>query len=67
MHDGVRTVSAPSIPEMRERFDADVAVLPAAAKRLRDATPVTVRPSERLAALTARARDEAVLRAGLPG
>jgi nicotinate phosphoribosyltransferase len=66
MRNGVRTLPPPSIPEMRERFDADLAGLPAAAKRLRDATPVTVRPSDGLAALTARARDEAILRAGLP-
>ena len=66
MRDGVRTVSAPSILEMRERFDADVAALPADAKRLKDATPVTVRTSAALAELTERARSEATDRAGLP-
>ena len=66
MRDGVRAVSAPSIPEMRERFDADLAALPAEAKRLRDATPVPVRPSDALVELTERARREATDRAGLP-
>jgi nicotinate phosphoribosyltransferase len=66
MHDGVRTVSAPSIPGMRERFDADLAALPAPARRLRDATPIAVKRSDALAALTARARDDAALRAGHP-
>jgi nicotinate phosphoribosyltransferase len=66
MIDGVRTVSAPSIPEMRDRFDADLAALPATARRLRDATPIAVQPSDALEALTARARDDAILRAGLP-
>jgi len=66
MRDGVRTVSAPSIPEMRERFDADLAALPAAVRRLRDATPIAVQPSDALEALTAQARDDAIVRAGLP-
>ena len=66
MRDGVRTVPAPSIREMRERFDADLAALPATARRLRDATPIVVQPSDALEALTARARDDAIHRAGLP-
>ena len=66
MRDGVRTASAPSIPEMRDRFDADLAALPAEARRLRDATPVMVRTSSALAELTERARSEATDRAGLP-
>ncbi|MGZ5299695.1 MAG: nicotinate phosphoribosyltransferase, partial [Actinomycetota bacterium] len=52
MRDGVRTSSAPSIEEMRERFNADLAALPARTRRLRDATPVAVRHSDALVALT---------------
>ena len=64
MRDGVRTGSAPSLEEMRERFDADLAALPAAARRLRDATPVEVRHSDALVALTASTREEALRRSG---
>jgi nicotinate phosphoribosyltransferase len=60
MRHGVRTGSAPSIGEMRERFDADLAALPAGARRLRDATPVSVRHSDALTALTASTRDDAL-------
>jgi nicotinate phosphoribosyltransferase len=66
MRDGVRTQASPTIAEMRERFEADLAVLPAGARRLRDATPVEVRHSAALAELTARAQREARRRAGLP-
>ncbi len=66
MRDGVRTVSAPSIEDMQARFAADLEALPADTRRLRDATPVTVHPSETLEALTAQAREDAALRAGLP-
>jgi nicotinate phosphoribosyltransferase len=64
MRDGVRTSSAPSIEEMRQRFDADLAALSAGARRLRDATPVAVRHSDPLVALTASTREEALRRAG---
>ncbi len=66
MRDGVRTSSAPSIGEMRVRFEADLAVLPAEAQLLKHAQPVVVRHSEALVALTAHTRDDAILRAGLP-
>jgi nicotinate phosphoribosyltransferase len=64
MHDGVRAGSAPSIEEMRARFDADLVALPAGARPLRDATPVEVRHSDALVALTASTRDEALRRSG---
>jgi nicotinate phosphoribosyltransferase len=60
MRHGVRTGSAPSIGEMRERFDADLAALPAGTRRLRDATPVSVRHSDALTALTTSTRDDAL-------
>jgi nicotinate phosphoribosyltransferase len=62
MSDGVRSGSVPSIDEMRERFDADLAALPVGARRLRDATPVTVHHSEALLELTASTREDAVRR-----
>jgi nicotinate phosphoribosyltransferase len=64
MRDGVRMSSAPTIREMHVRFQADLAALPASAKRLRDATPVAVRRSDALLALTGSARDEALRRSG---
>lgn len=64
MRDGVRTGSAPSIEEMHGRFEADLAALPAAARRLRDATPVEVRHSDALVALTTSTREEALRRSG---
>jgi nicotinate phosphoribosyltransferase len=64
MRDGVRTSSSPTIEEMREWFDVDLAALPAGARRLRDATPVSVRLSERLVDLTATTREEALRRSG---
>jgi nicotinate phosphoribosyltransferase len=64
MRDGVRTTSAPSLDEMRARFVADLAALPAAARLLRDAVPVDVRRSDALVALTDSTRDEALRRSG---
>lgn len=64
MRDGVRTGSAPSIQEMRERFDADLQELPAAARRLRGATPVSVHHSEALMALTDSTRENVLRRSG---
>jgi nicotinate phosphoribosyltransferase family protein len=64
MRDGVRTTSAPSIEEMRTRFAADLAALPAGPRRLREATPVEVRHSDALVALTTSTRDEALRRSG---
>ncbi|MGZ5214529.1 MAG: nicotinate phosphoribosyltransferase [Actinomycetota bacterium] len=64
MRDGVRTSSAPSIEEMRERFNADLAALPARTRRLRDATPVAVRHSDALVALTATTSEDALRRSG---
>jgi nicotinate phosphoribosyltransferase len=65
MRDGVRTSSAPSIGEMRARFEADLAALPAAAQMLKHAQPVVVRRSDALVALTAHTRDDALRHAGL--
>jgi nicotinate phosphoribosyltransferase len=62
MRDGVRTTSAPSIDEMRTRFATDLAAVPAGARQLRDATPVGVRHSDALVALTTSTRDEALRR-----
>jgi nicotinate phosphoribosyltransferase len=67
MRDGVRTGSAPSIEEMRERFEGDLAALPAGARRLRDATPVAVGHSDALMKLTASTREDAVRRSGAGG
>jgi nicotinate phosphoribosyltransferase len=64
MRDGVRLGSAPSIEQMRERFEADLAALPPGARRLRDATPIDVRHSAALQALTASTRDEALRKSG---
>jgi nicotinate phosphoribosyltransferase len=64
MRDGVRVGSAPSIEEMRARFDADLVALSPGARLLRDATPVEVRHSDALVALTASTRDEALRRSG---
>ena len=64
MREGVRTASAPSLDEMRARFDADLAALPADARLLRDAVPVEVRHSDALVALTTSTRDEALRRSG---
>jgi len=62
MRDGVRAGSAPSIEGMRSRFAADLIALPDGARLLRDATPVEVRYSDALVALTASTRDEALRR-----
>jgi nicotinate phosphoribosyltransferase len=65
MRDGVRSSSAPSLGEMRTRFDADLAALPASARLLRDPAPVLVRHSDALAALTSAAREDALRHAGV--
>jgi nicotinate phosphoribosyltransferase len=66
MRGGRRVGPAPSLDEMRSRFRTDLEALPAAARRLLDPEPVDVRPTDALATLTVRARDAAILRAGLP-
>ncbi|MGZ4130047.1 MAG: nicotinate phosphoribosyltransferase [Actinomycetota bacterium] len=66
MRDGARLTPSPSIGEMHARFDADLAAVPAKARRLRHAEPVVARHSEALVSLTERARDDARDRAGLP-
>jgi nicotinate phosphoribosyltransferase len=65
MRDGVRSGSAPSIGEMRLRFETDLEALPVDARRLRDAQPVVVRHSDALVALTAKTRDDALKHAGV--
>lgn len=64
MRGGERTSAAPSIERMRERFEADLARLPAGAGELRDPTPVVVRTSRSLAELTERARVDALRTSG---
>jgi nicotinate phosphoribosyltransferase len=65
MRDGVRLSSAPSIDDMRARFEADLAAVPAEVRLLRGARPVVVRHSEALVALTARTREDALKHAGI--
>jgi nicotinate phosphoribosyltransferase len=62
---GRRLGPDPAIGAMRERFDADLARVPAKARRLAHAEPVVIRRSAALEALTERARQEALIRAGL--
>jgi nicotinate phosphoribosyltransferase len=57
--------SSPSIDEMRGRFEADLAAVPAKARRLRHAEPIVARHSDALVDLTNHARDDALERAGL--
>lgn len=62
MEEGRRTSDAPSLDTIRERFRADLYEVPSGAKRLRDATEVVVRRSDRLRELTERTREEALRR-----
>jgi len=64
MRDGRRTMAKPTIERMRERFEADLAGLPAGARELRDPTPVAVRTSRSLAELTERIRADALRTSG---
>ena len=65
MRHGERLAPAPTIREMRERFDHDLEGVPEPARRLRDPVPVVARHSPELVALTERARAEALRSAGL--
>ena len=65
MHAGVPSSSAPSIDEMRGRFEADLKGLPATACRLQDPERVVVLHSDALAALTTSARGDALRHAGV--
>jgi nicotinate phosphoribosyltransferase len=65
MRNGERLEAAPSIDDMRARFDSDLDAAPADALRLSDPTPVTARHSQELLALTSRTETEALRRAGL--
>jgi nicotinate phosphoribosyltransferase len=65
MRSGIRVGPAPSLEEMRSRFQTDLAALPAEARRLIDPQPVEVRHSDALRTLTTQARNDAILRAGL--
>jgi nicotinate phosphoribosyltransferase len=64
MGDGERLRRDPTIVAMRERFDADLARVPATARRLVHAEPVTVRRSQALDALSKQVRHAALDRAG---
>jgi nicotinate phosphoribosyltransferase len=66
MRRGSRVSASPSMERMRERFRHDLAGVPQHALRLRDPGAVMVRHSGELVALTNRAREEALRRAGLP-
>lgn len=56
MRDGQRTGSGPTLRECRERFAADLAALPSAARRIRVPVPPRATTSEQLGALTERVR-----------
>jgi nicotinate phosphoribosyltransferase len=62
MDGGRRIGNTPSLDTMRAIFRADLHQLPSGARRLRDASQVTVLRSERLQALTEQTRDEALRR-----
>jgi nicotinate phosphoribosyltransferase len=64
MRDGERIGAAPTIAQMRERFEADLAALPEGARRLVDPDPVPVDHSLSLRTLTAEARATALRRSG---
>ena len=65
MQNGKRLGETPSIAEMRIRFDSDLERAPQTARTLTDPEPVMARHSEKLVALTERARAEALHRAGM--
>jgi nicotinate phosphoribosyltransferase len=65
MERGARTGAQPTLDRMRERFAADLADLPAKAKRLSHPEHVRVEQSEALRELTAETREEALERAGI--
>ena len=65
MKDGARVAPPDSIADIRERFETDLDLAPAAAKRLREPRPVLARRSEALQELSARAREQALEREGL--
>ena len=61
---GRRTSKPASMEELRSRFDADLAALPAETRRLRDPAPRTAEHSVVLQSLTAQARSAALRRSG---
>jgi nicotinate phosphoribosyltransferase len=67
MRGGARTSDAPSLEDMHARFAADLASVPAKARRLQHAEHVTVPRSAALRELTERSREDAMRRAGLSG
>jgi nicotinate phosphoribosyltransferase len=64
MQDGKRLGETPSIAEMHHRFDSDLEQVPQTSRRLTDPQSVVAHHSEKLLALTERARAEALNRAG---
>ena len=65
MREGARLASAPPLDDLRDRFAADLAALPAKARRLSHPERVRVVPSEGLLDLTDRTRRDALAREGL--
>ena len=65
MREGARLGSAPPLDDLRDRFAADLAALPAKARRLSHPERVRVVPSEGLLDLTDRTRRDALAREGL--
>jgi nicotinate phosphoribosyltransferase len=65
MRGGERLGEAPTIAVMRERFAADLAGVPAKARRLSDPEHIQVRHSDALQELTRSTRGDALERAGL--
>jgi nicotinate phosphoribosyltransferase len=65
MRGGERLGEAPTIAVMRERFAADLAGVPAKARRLSDPEHIQVPHSDALQELTRSTRDDAVERAGM--
>ncbi|MFD7766115.1 nicotinate phosphoribosyltransferase [Streptomyces sp. NPDC059787] len=66
MRNGQRTGCRPTLRECRERFSADLAALPSAARRIRGPVPPRATASERLGALTERVRRRITDRVGAP-
>ncbi|CAL9657246.1 Nicotinate phosphoribosyltransferase pncB2 [Streptomyces sp. enrichment culture] len=68
MRDGRRTGARPTLGECRQRFAADLAALPKAARRIREPVPPRATASERLRELTDRVRQriEIHMSAGSP-
>jgi nicotinate phosphoribosyltransferase len=65
MADGRRTGAGRSLADANARFRADLARLPASARRIVEPEPIWGRDSDALLELTERAKAEALARAGV--